>query len=171
MFDLRRKTVHFPLHPGVGREGKALSALVKGFDLDAAHARLGAVAAAEGLAFAPPGRVWDSRLAQELAVWAEEAGTSLEAALFRAVWVEGRNIGEADVLVDVAAQAGLDAERARQVLEGRQMQARVDADWAFARQVGVTGVPTYAIAGRGVVGAQPLEVLVHLAESAGVPRR
>ena len=35
----------------------------------------------------------------------------------------------------------------------------VDADWAKSRQYGVTGVPTYACNGYGVVGAQPYEAL------------
>jgi predicted DsbA family dithiol-disulfide isomerase len=123
------------------------------------------------LPFTPPSRAWDTRLAQELATWAADRGTPLDDALFRAVWVEGRNVGDPDVLVAVAREASLDAEEARQVLEGRTHRARVDADWAFARQVGVTGVPTYAIGGRGVVGAQPLEVLIQLAEGAGAERR
>ncbi|MEZ4239094.1 MAG: DsbA family protein [Myxococcota bacterium] len=171
-FALSRRTVHFPLHPGVGREGKRLQDVVPGIvDVERAHARLAGIAAAEGLPFTPPPRVWDSRLAQELASWAAGRGVPLDAALFRAVWVEGRNVGDEDVLVAIAQEAGLEAEAARAVLTGRTAREAVDADWAFARKVGVTGVPTYAIGGRGVVGAQPYEVLEGLAETSGVPRR
>ncbi|MEQ1503327.1 MAG: DsbA family protein [Myxococcota bacterium] len=115
------------------------------------------------------------RLAQELAAWAAEQSpalrTAVDAALFRAVFVEGRNIGDVEVLVAIASEVGLPADGARTVVTDRTHRAAVDRDWAFARQVGVTGVPTYAIDGRGVVGAQPYEVLVKLADAAGVARR
>jgi predicted DsbA family dithiol-disulfide isomerase len=163
--------VHFPLHPGLGQEGKALSELLRGYNLDAAHARLAKVAQDEGLPFTPATRAWDTRLAQELAKWADERGVSLHDALFRAVFVEGRNVGDPDVLVALASAGGLPEEEARRVVEQRTYRARVDEDWQFARKVGVTGVPTYAIGNQGVVGAQPYEVLEQLARGAGVPRR
>lgn len=149
-----------------------LSELLKGYDLTAAHARLAQVAAAEGLPFSPPDRAWDTRLAQELASWADAGGgPPLHAALFRAVFVEGRNVGDPEVLVAIATEAGHDPAAVRDALDRRLGRAAVDRDWAMARQVGVTGVPTYAIGGRGVVGAQPLAVLEQLALAARVPRR
>jgi predicted DsbA family dithiol-disulfide isomerase len=163
--------VHFPLHPGLGPEGVALADLLKGYDLTAAHARLAAIAAAEGLPYVPRDRAWDTRLAQELGTWATERGTPIDDALFRAVFVEGRNVGDPDVLVAIAEEQGLPADEARTVLTDRTHRARVDADWASARTSGVTGVPTYAIGRTGVVGAQPYEVLEQLAIRSGVPRR
>lgn len=162
--------VHFPLHPGLGPDGVPLSTLLRGVDLAAAHARLKAIAAAEGLPLEPPTRAWDTRLAQELAAWASDQGVLLHDALFRAVFVDGLNVGQVDVLVALATAAGLDADAARAVVTGRTYRARIDEDWSFARSVGVTGVPTYAIGGRGVVGAQPIEVLRRLAEAAGAAR-
>jgi predicted DsbA family dithiol-disulfide isomerase len=51
------------------------------------------------------------------------------------------------------------------------MASAVDADWARARSIGVTGVPTYVANRMGVVGAQPYEALEALAERAGARRR
>lgn len=162
--------MHFPLHPGLGPQGVPLSVLLKGYNLESAHARLRTIAEAEGLTFSPPSHAWDSRLAQELATWASSRGTSLHSALFRAVFVEGRNIGDLEVLAAIASEQGLPADEARDVLAKRTFRAKVDEDWQFARRIGVTGVPTYAIGDRGVVGAQPYEVLEQLAMQAGVPR-
>ena len=79
----------------------------------------------------------------------------------------GKNIGRIDTLVEVANSVGLAADKARDVLETRQFQAAVDADWQRARALGITGVPTFVANGRGVVGAQPYEVLERLVLVAG----
>jgi predicted DsbA family dithiol-disulfide isomerase len=70
------------------------------------------------------------------------------------------------VLVEVAASVGLPAEKAREVIEQRTHRAAVDADWEKSRQYGVTGVPTFVVGNRGVVGAQPYEVLEELVRQA-----
>ena len=105
-------------------------------------------------------------------MWAEERGhPEVHDAFFAATFVDGLNTGDPEVVVGVVAGLGLDAAEARAALEGRAGRARVDADWAQARQVGVTGVPTYVAGGRGVVGAQPYETLERLATMAGAKRR
>ena len=83
-----------------------------------------------------------------------------------------RNIGDPDTLAAIVEEAGLPAAAARAALADRSFKDAVDADWSRSRDMGVTGVPTYAAAGYGVVGAQPYEVLVELLEHAGAaPRR
>lgn len=168
--------MHFPLHPNLPREGVPLAELFRAkgmrFDLGAAHARLAAVAEGVGLPFNPPHFAWDTRLAQELSVWAAEQGQrGLHDRLFRAVFVDGLNVGDPDVLVRLAREQGLDPEAAAAVLRDRSHRAKVDADWQYARELGVTGVPTYVIGRRGVVGAQPYEALERLALQAGATPR
>jgi predicted DsbA family dithiol-disulfide isomerase len=54
----------------------------------------------------------------------------------------------------------------------RRFQAAVDADWQRSRDYGITGVPTFVANGRGVVGAQPYEILERLVVTAGgTPRQ
>jgi len=48
------------------------------------------------------------------------------------------------------------------VLENRTFQQAVDEHWSKSRQYGITGVPTFVAAGRGVAGAQPYEALAEL---------
>jgi predicted DsbA family dithiol-disulfide isomerase len=85
--------------------------------------------------------------------------------------VDARNIGDPEVLVEVARSVGLDPEAARAVLADRRFKEAVDADWERSRRYGVTGVPTFVAEGHGVVGAQPYEVLVQLLEKVGARRR
>jgi predicted DsbA family dithiol-disulfide isomerase len=129
--------------------------------------------AQEGLPYGERTHTYNSRLAQELGVWAatQADGEGIHEALFQAYFVEGKNIGNIDTLVAVAEAAGLPGAEARQVLVARRCKDAVDADWQRARQLGVTGVPTFVAQGRGVVGAQPYEVLERLVVLAGAQRR
>ncbi len=129
---------------------------------------------AEGLPFGENRYMtFNSRLAQELAKWAEAKpeGESLNMALYQAYFVAGLNIGDVAVLTDVAEQVGLAPDVARDVLDQRLMRAAVDADWQHARRAGVTAVPTFAVDNVGVVGAQPYEQLARLLEHVGAGRR
>lgn len=162
--------VHFPLHPETPAEGRALADLFAGRDLDlrSMHAQMKARMTAEGLPYGERTMTYNSRLAQELGKWAdtEPGGEAIHDALFRAYFVETRDISQPAVLLDIAEGAGLSRDRAREVLEQRTFKAAVDEDWALSRQYGITGVPTF-VAGRfGVVGAQPYEALEALVRKA-----
>jgi len=129
---------------------------------------------AEGLPFGE-GRymTFNSRLAQELAKWAEEKPESeaLKIALYQAYFVEGRNIGDVEELVRSAEQVGLPVDEARDVLEQRAMQAAVDADWRYALSVGVSAVPTFAVGLKGMAGARSYEQLAQFLEHVGASKR
>jgi predicted DsbA family dithiol-disulfide isomerase len=167
---VRVKFVHFPLHPETPPEGKSLEALFagRGYDIPKMQAQMRARMAAEGLPYGDRKMTFNSRLAQELASWAvsEPGGEPIHDALFRAYFVDGKNIGDPAVLVQIAKQLGLDESKAREVIEKRTHKAAVDADWEKSREYGVTGVPTYVVGDRGVVGAQPYEALEELVKTA-----
>jgi predicted DsbA family dithiol-disulfide isomerase len=166
--------VHFPLHPETPAEGRALADLFKGRNLDlrSMHAQMKARMDAEGLPYGERTMTYNSRLAQELGKWADTqaGGEAMHDALFRAYFVEARDISRPEVLLEIAEEVGLSREAARNVLEKRTFKDAVDADWALSREYGITGVPTF-VAGRfGVVGAQSyetLEALVQKAEASG----
>jgi predicted DsbA family dithiol-disulfide isomerase len=167
------KLVHFPLHPETPAEGKSLEQLFagRGYDIPKMQAQMRARMQAEGLQYGDRKMTYNSRLAQELGKWAETqpGGEAIHDALFRAYFVDGRNIGDPEVLVQIAESVGLPGDKAREVLDKRSFKAAVDADWQKSREYGVTGVPTYVAGGRGVVGAQPYEVLEQLVEGADAP--
>jgi predicted DsbA family dithiol-disulfide isomerase len=111
---------------------------------------------------------YNSRLAQELAKWAETKGKAEELAnaLFRAYFIDVKNIGKADVLAKIAEDNGLPADEATDVLMSRSFKNAVDDDWRRCAAVGVNAVPTF-LAGRYLmVGAQPYEEIERLVQHA-----
>jgi predicted DsbA family dithiol-disulfide isomerase len=167
--DVKVEWVHFPLHPDTPAEGRSLADLFAGRNVDrkAMHAQMKARMDAEGLPYGERTMTYNSRLAQELGKWADTqpGGEALHDALFRAYFVEARDISQLAVLLDIVQQRGLSVDGAREVLEKRTFKDAVDADWKLARQYGITGVPTFVVGRHGVVGAQPYEVLEQLVQN------
>ena len=155
--------VYFPLHPETPPEGTPLVQLFAGrnLDIEAMHSRLKSLMDAEGLPYGVRTHTYNSRLAQELAKWAETQPGSdgIHDALFQAYFVRGLNISRIDVLLDVVRSVNIPEDAAREVLEKRTFKEAVDADWAQARQYGVTAVPTLVSGSYALAGAQPYETL------------
>ena len=109
---------------------------------------------------------YNSRLAQELAAWAETKGKAEEVAnaLFRAYFVDVKNIGKADVLAKIAEENDLPADEATDVLLSRKFKDAVDEDWKRCASFGVNAVPTFLAGKYLMVGAQPYEELKRLIE-------
>ncbi len=145
-YDIDVQLVHFPLHPDTPMEGRSLDDLFagRGVDMDAMYARMKGLMEAEGLPYGKRTHTYNSRLAQELGKWADtqEDGYAIHDALYRAYFVDARNIGDIQVLMDVVRQVGLPEQEAREVLEQRNFKDAVDQDWGQSHQSGVTGVPT-----------------------------
>ena len=168
--------VYFPLHPDTPPEGLSLKDLFRGrgLDLDAMHARMKGLMDAEQLPYNRRTHTYNSRLAQELAKWADSKPgfEKIHDALYKAYFVEGRNLADQEVLLEITQSVGLPVEEARSVLENRTFKDAVDADWQKARRYGITGVPTFVAGGSKVVGAQPYEVLAGQLRTAGAqPKR
>jgi predicted DsbA family dithiol-disulfide isomerase len=167
--------VHFPLHPETPAEGQPIAELYarRGLDPEAMYQRMKERMNEEGLPYGRRTHTYNSRLAQELGTWADTVGggDTLHDALYRAYFVDARNIGDPEVLIDIVRAVGLPEAEARAALAERRFRAAVDADWAKSRAWGVTGVPTFVAGERGVVGAQPYAVLEQLLEAAGARRR
>ncbi|MFO0993680.1 MAG: DsbA family oxidoreductase [Hyphomicrobiales bacterium] len=80
--------------------------------------------------------------------------------LFSLYWLEGADIGAREVLIKAAVDVGLDSTLVAQLLQSEADLDAVIAEINQASGMGITGVPTYILAGRyGVVGAQSSEVL------------
>ena len=168
---VRVKWIHFPLHPDTPQAGRSLEDLFagRGYDVPKMQAQMRARMQAEGLPYGTRTMTYNSRLAQELGAWADTqpGGEAIHDAMFRAYFVDARNIGDPEVLVEIAASVGLPAAQAREVIDKRTHKAAIDADWEKSHRYGVTGVPTFVIGSNGVVGAQPYEALEALVKQAG----
>ena len=166
--------VYFPLHVDVPAEGKSLEAMFAGRDIDlrTMHQRMADLMRAEGLPYGQRTHTYNSRLAQELGKWADTRSVEgIHDVLYRAYFVEDRNIADVDELVRLAQSVGLPSGEARDVLQERRAKELVDADWAKSRRYGVTGVPTFVSGMNRAVGAQPYEVLQQFVTTAGAVRR
>jgi predicted DsbA family dithiol-disulfide isomerase len=143
------------------------------FDLPRVMAYLERAARDAGLPFSPRTMTYNSRAAQELGKWAEARGRGVEChrAVFRAYFVDGKNIGRSEFLVEVIRDLGLPEEDAREALTRRPFREAVDADWTRSREMGITAVPTLVLGEKALVGAQPYEKMAALLEAAGVKRR
>ena len=174
-FEIDATLVHFPLHPETPKEGRSMAELYAGRNVDpeAMYVRMKGLMDAEGLPYGRRTHTYNSRLAQELGKWADTqpGGEALHDALYKGYFVDARNIGDPEILVELAASVGLSPEEARVVLAERRFKDAVDADWAKSHQYGVTGVPTFVADRYGVVGAQPYEALERLLDKAGAKRR
>ena len=167
--------MHFPLHPETPPQGSLLADFYKsrGIDPEQAYARMAGLMAQEGLPYGRRTHTYNSRLAQELGIWADNqpGGEPIHDALFKAYFVEGRDIGLPQELVAIAEAVGLNGAEAARVLNSRECSDAVDADWRRSAEVGVTGVPTFVAGGFGVVGAQPYDVLEKLVQQLGIAKR
>lgn len=97
----------------------------------------------------------------------EPAANDMIDRLFAANFREGLRIGDRDVLVRIAKEAGLDAAEAATALEDRRYADAVLADERRAGELGVNGVPFYVFDGKvRVSGAQSVEILKSAIEKA-----
>ena len=156
----------FPLHPETPEEGQLLADMFRTSPtkIAAMMANLQATAQDLGLAFGPRTTTYNSRMAQELGLWAEDQGKgeAFHLAAFQAYFVDGLNIAKIPVLLELAKDVGLPQQEAQDVLTSRSYKAKVDQDWADSRFKGINAVPTFIMGKHKLVGAQNYTALVDL---------
>lgn len=131
------------------------------------YARVSAEGAKEGIAFNFEGikRTPNTLAAHSVLRWALSTGTQseLKERLFRLYFLEGKDIGDHQILADAAEAEGMDGVLVKQLLdEGRDADV-IQAEDQMARQLGITGVPFFIFERRyGVPGAQESDVLLQV---------
>jgi predicted DsbA family dithiol-disulfide isomerase len=159
----------FQLQPHMPREGIAWREFVRTkfggpqharaiFDrVTAAGATVGATFDFDHVASAP-----NTAEAHRVIVLAAERGNEwpMVERLFRAHFAEGRDVGDADTLAELAGSVGLDRVEVRRYLAGDRNRDAVVQSQRTAEELGITGVPFFVFGGRyAVSGAQPEDVL------------
>lgn len=157
----------FELNPQMPAEGEGTSEhLQRKYGLDEARLaenreRIRRRGAELGIDFATRERIYNTFDAHRLLHWAEGEGRQreLKHALLRAYFTEGRNVSDRDTLVAIAAGAGLDAGRARAILDSDEFAEEVRIAEQFFLRGGISGVPATIIERKHLVsGGQPVEV-------------
>lgn len=163
-------TIHlrpFELNPDMGGEGEPISSYMarkygrSEAEIEQSHAMIRERGAQVGFTFGPRTHVYNTFDAHRLLWWAGIEGRQLplKQALLRSYFTAGKDVCKYDVLVDAATEAGLDAARAREVLENDWYASDVREMEQRYRDMGITSVPsiifddTYLIS-----GGQPVEV-------------
>jgi len=160
----------FELNPQMGPEGEdAVAYLSAKYGISAEQIARNQAAirergAAVGFSFGTRARVWNTFDAHRLLHWAGVEGPAgaqraLKHALLQAYHGQGHNPSDAEVLVAAAARAGLDAVRARAVLDNDEFSAEVREAESFWQQAGIRSVPSVVVNDRHLIqGGQPPEV-------------
>jgi predicted DsbA family dithiol-disulfide isomerase len=137
---------------------------------EAMNARVSGIAAEEGLDYrldiARPGNTFDAHRLMHLGA---ERGVQhdLGERLLAAYQSEGQPIADHKTLVKAAIAVGIVEHDVRAMLDSDKFADAVRADEETGRQLGITGVPFFAIDRRyGVAGAQSADVLLHALEQA-----
>jgi predicted DsbA family dithiol-disulfide isomerase len=169
-FELQPDAEPSAAHPGL-TEAQLLSER-KGMPLAQVQqmfAQVTSVAASVGLAYdfdtVVPANTFDAHRLVHVAgdLGGADVAADVVERLMSAHFEHGRVIDDAEVLVEIAVAAGLDAEPVRAALASDAGAGAVRADEAEAAALGIQGVPFF-VAGRklGVSGAQPVEVFAQL---------
>jgi predicted DsbA family dithiol-disulfide isomerase len=167
----------FELDPGasVAPEGSVAEHLASKYGIpvaeaEAMQARVTETAAADGLEYhldrARGGNTFDAHRLLHLAA-AQGVQVDAKERLMRAYFTEGEPISDPETLVRLVAEAGVDADAAREVLAGDRYAAEVRDDEQLGAQLGIRGVPFFVLDRRyGVSGAQPPEAVLQALEQA-----
>lgn len=168
-FDLDITWRPVEIHPETPPEGMSLEQLGYPADVwEKMMMHLGNMAAEEGIALASRTFTTNSHNALLLAEAAKTLGEDVfdrvHEGLFHAFFCEGRNIGDEEVLAQVAEKAGVPREAFEAALVDPRFEDALRENFVAARQDGVTSVPTMIINGHKVRGAVPMDNLLLLAE-------
>lgn len=122
-----------------------------------------------GVAIAEPVAAPDTRRAHEAAAWARARGAfdGFHRRLFEAHFRKGLDIGDAEVLGEIAWKTGLDRSDMKNALERGLMVDEVDEDLLIGRTYGIQGLPTMVVGGRMIFGVQEVETIRRAIRDAG----
>ncbi len=123
--------------------------------IDENRRNLTAIAAESGLTFNlnRGSRIWNTFDAHRLMYWAEKVGNplTLKQALFKANFTDSRAMSDPDVLTEIAVEAGLNGERAREILTTETYRDEVDERKNLWLERGIRGVPAIIFDDRHIV--------------------
>ena len=129
-------------------------------DTEGFFARLDTQGKSMGVRFNLQPLMSNSRLALEAGEFAKSHGVydKFHAAVFRAFFTECKDIGQRDVILNIAGSLGLDTDQLTLDLENHTYLNVLEETTQSARNLMVSAAPTFIIDGlKPITGAQPLD--------------
>ena len=175
-YEIKTRWTAYPLHPHTPHEGLTLEQHFSDSskeDINEKKDKWKQAAEKAGLPFGDRNSTYNSRLAHELGKLAESQGKGDEFhnAVFRAYFVDGKNIGKIPILTELAGFVGLSEEEAQDVLEIRTYNKDVDADWSRALKVDPEYIPSVMVNGKLLENPQGYESFERFMQKNSVVRR
>lgn len=156
-----------------GRSAEEVAAMRA--QMQAAAERAGFPMAYTGEREAPPAMMWNTFEAHKLLRWAlaeqgAEAQTRLKVALLKAHFQQRRNVGDREVLLDIAEAESFDRARAAEALSDEALAIAVRTEEERGRRAGINSVPSFVVNGQYLIqGArEPEDYAQMLRRAAGL---
>jgi predicted DsbA family dithiol-disulfide isomerase len=162
----------YQLHPYIPREGVSFDEHYQrkfGGNIDALRDRMQQAGESAGIDFQFDliERVPNTLAAHTVIDWAPpgETRNAVVERLFEAYFLEGKDVGDSEVLAGLASDAGLDRSDVAERLARDDDRERIAAEADATRRGGITGVPFFLIGDRyPIVGAQSPDTIVQVIE-------
>lgn len=150
----------FEIHPEVPKEGIPLNMVFQSLDLNKAIEYMENLGKDVGLVIRCT-MLCNSHLSLKVNEFAKKQGKFREfhLAIFKAYFEENRNIGNINVISDIAQSVGLNKQELEEYLQSDEAEKILKENSKFAFEHGITGVPTFIIGDSIIVGAQPYDFL------------
>ncbi len=113
-----------------------------------------------GLIMRPPRVTPNTMYALEATEYAQQHGKFMEFhhAAYKAYWDDRKDLGQLDVLAEVARSVSLDADEMIQCLETHEFSNQVMGQYQEALQHGIRGIPTFVVGNLMFTGAHPYDI-------------
>jgi predicted DsbA family dithiol-disulfide isomerase len=157
--------VSFELHPETPPAGMLLSERFRGYDLSSFYDQLRTRGKEVGVVFGNLEILSNSRLALMASEYARDQGRYdlFHQNIFHAYFTEGLDIGNLDVIADVAKKSGLDEKETLSAVRDDRYSSRLNEARKEGQLIGLTGVPLFIIENKHQInGAQPIETFRNL---------
>lgn len=168
-YDLDVEWKPFEIHPETPKEGALTDELPfpEGY-LEAAFANVKRLADEDGIPLKFSDKLPNSRLALSISEFARKKGKfeDFHKLVLNAYWLQGKDIGDKNLLLDIAESIGLDKKEIELYLNSDEPRQALQESFKEIRSHGINGVPAFIIDGKLIFGAQPYKVFEEVIKKA-----
>jgi len=159
-YEIEDNWISYELHPETPPAGVLLSERFKGYDLSSFYEQLRARGQEVGVVFGNRTLLSNSRASLMVSEFARDKGqyNSFHENIFHSYFTEGLDIGNLDVIANVAEKSGLDNKEILSAIKDGRYESRLNDARKEGQLIGLMGVPTFILNNKHkIVGAQPIE--------------